>query len=117
MGTPALMQQFGDALNYYAADALTTAIPMTGMVGAEEVQERTDANGDRIVERVRPVTISRDPASQWGGRAEPGLNDQVAIGGVLYEVRSVAHKGGNLARLECARIGTAEQGRPEYRGR
>ena len=117
MATAALMQEFGGALNYYAADALTTPISMTGSVGAEEVQERLDANGDRIVEHVRSITISRDPASQWGGRAEPGVNDQVAIGGVLYEVRSAPHKGGNLARLECVRLGTAEKGRPDYRGR
>jgi len=115
MAEPALLDQMGEAATYRPAAGGTAAV--IAMVGAEEAVDRTETDGDRNIERVRPVTISTDPAGAYGGVANPGANDQIDVGGVTYEVRSVTNKSGNLVTMECVRLGSIEKARPGYRGR
>ena len=115
MAAPQLLDFMGEAATYYPAIGGT--VTLVAMVGGEESIDRESGDGTRTVERVRAVTISTVAGGAFGGVAAPGLNDQIVVGGITYEVRGATNKSGNLVTLECVRIGSVEQARPGYRGR
>lgn len=115
MAEAPLLDEMGEASTYRPAAGGTVAL--TAMIGTEEAIDRTEADGDRNIERIRPITISTDPAAASGGVAAPGVNDQIDVGSVTYEVRNAINKSGNLVTLECVRLGSVERARPGYRGR
>jgi len=136
LAEPLLMETMGQAAVYRPAAGGT--IDLTAMIGGEEWRESVEGDGERSVERVRSITISTDPGEVsnlllsylsdsadapahfgfvFGVRVDPGVNDQVDLGGVAYEVRSASNKSGNLVTLECVRLESTEKSRPGYRGR
>lgn len=112
---PVLFEQHGVSATYYPASGGTVAVTVMG--GVETTIDRNDMEGGRTAERTTSWEMSTDPTGPYGGVAAPGMNDQIDVDGVKYEVRSAKDKSGDLVTLECVRIGSIEKARPGYRGR
>jgi len=85
-GLPIQLEIFGQAITIAAPGAAPG--DYTAIAGDEEAAEETTREGRRqVIHRV--VTITADPASPFGGIAEPVLHSVVAIGGVEYVLKKV----------------------------
>lgn len=111
-GVPALLGQFGRQVSY--APAAGDAVDVTAMVGSEESREALDSDGRRVV-RVRELTVSTDPAGDYGGVAAVKLNDTVTIDGAAYAVSQVFACSSGLITVEVTRAEDIERSRPGYR--
>jgi hypothetical protein len=97
-----------------------TGDPVTltmAMVGPERKDETTDDDGRREVERVRTVQFSTDPASIWGGVADPKNTGTITIDGDVWGIRGVPQRlPGAMVAVTCVWIGVVEITRDGYRG-
>ena len=110
----ALMDEFGESATYHPVsgdDVALTVLPTD-----EQVEERQE--NDRLVKyRTLAVTISTDPAGDYGGVAAPSVLASVTYGGAKYAIEGVQDTDGSFVDLKLARPELVEHGRPQYRGR
>jgi hypothetical protein len=109
---PSLLEQFGVEVTYSPAGG--TAGTLTAIVTAEESRESADPDGRRVV-RVRELTVSADPAGDYGGVAAVSLNDTVTIDGTTYAVSQVNAVTDSLITCEITRVEDMQRSRPGYR--
>jgi hypothetical protein len=112
------MQHQGRGIVYQPASragVAPAAVDLTALVGHEEARELEREGGGTMIERMRTVTLSRDPHSAYGGVQRPGLNDQLIIDGATYEVRAVSNQSADLVNVECRRLPASEAARDGYR--
>lgn len=95
-----LFEQFGEPVTIAAPGAAGASY--TAIVGDEEAKETTTRE-DRRQQIQRTVTIAADPASPFGGIADPILHSVVTIGGVDYVLREVLARDGLAAVLRVER--------------
>ncbi len=96
-----LFEQFGEAITI-AAPGAAGATSYTAIVGDEEAKETTTREDRRQLIQ-RTVTIAADPASPFGGIADPILHSVVTIGGVDYVLREVLARDGVAVVLRVER--------------
>jgi hypothetical protein len=86
---------------------------MTAVLEPESSVNRKDSSGWAVV-RERKVTITKDPAGEFGGAEDPQENATLYVGDVQYAV-TARHDAGEAWELVCRRIGRRERSRPGLR--
>lgn len=111
---PVLLDLHGRAAVYQ--DAGGDPVELTVIAGEEQAAETFEDDG-RDNERLRDVTLLRDPTSSYGGVAEPSLGAELCVAGLAYAVRRIAVLTPIYAKLTVSRHGAIELSRPKYRRR
>jgi hypothetical protein len=111
---PCLLDLHGQAATYQ--DAGGDPVALTVIAGEEQAVETVEDDG-RESERMRDVTLLRDPASAYGGVAEPSLHATLCLHGIEYAVRRIAVLTASYAKLIVTRHATLEISRAKYRRR
>ena len=113
LGVPVLMDHLADADSITYTDG-GGAVTLKAILYDEEAEEVETIDG--LVRRiVREITITTDPAGEWGGVAAPKLAATVTIDSVEYAVEAIARRSDNLATLRLVRRSGVEVTRPNYR--
>lgn len=113
-GLPLLFEHFGDASRVTYTARRGVAVELTAIVGDERAEEMQIGTGRRRVLR-RNLTLTTDPAGDYGGVLVPQLTDTVAIDGVSYAVESVRPLREDMFDLTVIRSEPLEVSRPDYR--
>lgn len=104
----------GEVVTYL--DPNVDDVELIAILGDEEADADVVDGDGKSVRHMRTVTISRDPASGYGGVANPGEHASVEIDGETWAIASVESKDTNLATLRCVRQPRTERSRQGYRG-
>ena len=91
-------------------------ITLTAIVGDEQTNE-VEADEGEDLERLRHITVLRNPASNYGGIAEPSLTATICAQGQTYAVKRIVVQTASHAKLEVLLRTAAEITRPKFRRR
>ncbi len=110
---PGLLEVHGSAATYTPAGG--SPVSLRAMTGPIELVEADVVEGIQE-HQTRTITISIDPAGEYGGVAAPAIHDTVQIDSVDWDVAKVS-MGRESAALSLVREPSVEKARPNFRQR
>jgi hypothetical protein len=107
-GFGTLLDCQGEAVTITPKDA--AGIPVSAIVGPEELKTRWEGQRGRQQVRQRVFTFTTDQASRFGGVAALERNARLSYGGIDYAVFEIEGAGGGSIRVCCTRAGVESRG-------
>ncbi len=104
---PALVEWFGLAVTYTAADRTATAA--TALVGEEEVRQEPGKHGRKIRRELEVSIFKSDVASVT-------VTGKFTIDGEVWPIEEIIAETGSETLVRAVRIETVEVARPGFRG-
>ncbi len=105
----------GTALTYTASSA--GALSLTGIVKPVRGQQEEDGeHANMLAPITREITISKDPAGEFGGVAAPRIDAKFTIGTDDWAIQSIVSESESLTTLLCVQNLPREISKRGYRG-
>lgn len=113
-GWPLLFETNGTPVDYVDREGEET--PITLAIVGNAMSRESRSEGKTVVITTRQVTLMADPASSYGGVANPQENACIKIDGVLWPIKHRDSDGNGVHRLVVERTEAQELTRNGYRG-
>ena len=116
LGVNHLMHALGEA-GWTYTPAGGSPVSLTAIAEAKKTEEDETLDGRRR-RRVRTVSITTDPNSDYGGVASPSIEaTMTSPQNVEYAVEEIESLSASMARLRLRRRDQLERSRPDYRAK
>lgn len=113
---PCMMTAYGVAATYHPQDG-STDVALTAVIESRTGDAPEEMDGRTTQRERREISISNDPASEYGGVATPSDRATITMEGSEWAVEAVLEYAPPLHRLRLVRIGTSEVAADGYRRR
>ncbi len=117
MGEASLVafERKGTAITYTASSA--GALSLTAIVKPERGQQEEDGeHANTLAPITREITISKDPAGEFGGVAAPRIDAKFTVGSEDWAIQSTVSESESLTTLLCVQRLPREISKRQYRG-
>ena len=105
----------GTEITYTASSA--GALSLTAIVKPERGQQEEDGeHANTLAPITREITISKDPAGEFGGVAAPRMDAKFTIGTDDWAIQSIVSESSSLTTLLCVQRLPREISKRQYRG-
>ena len=106
---PEHQREFGQEVTYQ--DPEVDPVEITAQVGDERDEPGEDDRGNETLTRTRTLTIGRDPDSEFGGVASPGVHATFLIGTEEWAIAAIESQTEAVSRLRCVFVSAMNVGR------
>lgn len=105
----------GTAITY--TEPGESAVSLTAIVKPEQGQPEEDGvHANTLAPITREITISKDPAGEFGGVAAPRMDAKFTVGSDDWAIESIVSESASLTTLRCIRHLPREISKRGYRG-